>query len=187
MNKIINKTILRPVLIAALAITLVAGAGIGTAWAYFTTYATMKGGVTLALGDTTEIKEKVTGAEKTVVISADSKSQPVYVRVKAFCGDAYSLVFTPQTEGEKTWTKGEDDYYNYSVPVGANEATTELNISIRGADGEPVKVTEDTKVGDGFNVVVIYETVPVTYNEDGSPKPADWTSKVTVQSTKGGN
>ena len=48
----------RPVLIAVLAITLALGAGIGTAWAYFTTYAMAKGTVPLKLGHQEHLTEQ---------------------------------------------------------------------------------------------------------------------------------
>ncbi len=187
-----NKTVkvLRPVLIAVLAITLVAGASIGTAWAYFTTYATMKGGVTLSLGDTTKIREDVKGSEKTVTIVTEPTSQPVYVRAKAFKSDEFELEY-PVSDG---WTYNEGDKFWYydsilepeidkdtGEPKEGSTSPLQVKISRKIVEGEEVQE------GDSFNIIVVYETVPVTYNEDGSPKPADWTSKVTVQSTKGGN
>ncbi len=180
MNNIKKKTILRPVLLAVLALVLIAGASMGTAWAYFTTYATMKGGVTLSLGDTTEITERVDQNKKVVVISADEKSQPVFVRVKAFCSAEYSLTY----EGTG-WTLGTDDYYYYGEPIGANEDTTELTITILGADGNPIKVTDNAEPGDEFNIIVVYETVPVVFDQYENPDPEEaWKQKV---SEMGGN
>ena len=44
--------------IAVLAFLMVMTAGVGKAWAYFTTYASAEGGITITLGDETEIEEE---------------------------------------------------------------------------------------------------------------------------------
>ena len=45
---------------------------------------------------------------------------------------------------------------------------------------------EDVKDGSEFNVVVIYETTPVLYDESGKPY-ADWNAKQEARAVEGGN
>ena len=73
---------------------------------------------------------------------------------------------------------GSDGYYYYTPIVNAGETTTILKVLIG-------NVPEDVKEGDEFNVIVIYETTPVQYREDGTPY-ADWSVKLTTGTTEGG-
>lgn len=163
------------ILTCALA-AMVLSASIGGAWSYFTTYAEAKGGYTISLGDETTVHEDFSNWEKKISISNKEGSQPVYIRVKAFAGDQYKDLLKYSDENNK-WFPGEDGYYYYSDPVAANEATDILTISLR-------DIKEDIPEVDGkhFNVVVIYESTPVLYQE-GSGEPvgyenADWSRKV---------
>lgn len=173
-----KRKITRPVLIALLAIILAAGTGIGTAWAYFTTFATAKGSYTLKLGDRSDIEEDVTEGKKEVAISVSDDSQPVFIRLKAFSGEEYSLKY--QSESDK-WTEDEDGYWYYLAPVEANGKTDKLIIYILDKDGKKI---DASKVEDGtkFNIIVVYETTPAIYAADGTAT-ADWTSKVKVNKT----
>lgn len=148
--------------LAVLAVVLVLGSSIGSAWAYFTTYTSARGGYVMKLGDETEIGEKFSEWTKHVSITSDENSEPVYVRAKAFCGSKYTLVYS--SENNK-WTAGDDGYYYYSDIVYGGQTTEELLVKI-----ENVPEGEDA---DSFDVVVIYETTPVLYHEDGTPY-ADW-------------
>lgn len=170
--------ILRPVVIAVLAMALVSGAGMGTAWAYFTTYATMKGGVTLSLGDTTEIFEDAKGNKKTITITTDPTSQPVYVRAKAFSGDDFGLTYSAPEGG---WSENTNDgywYYDEILAPAVDEktgepkkgSTTPLTVEI----SRKIVEGEEIQEGDSFNIVVIYETVPVTYDKQGNPETPKW-------------
>lgn len=102
-------------------------------------------------------------------------SEPVYIRVKAFCGSEYSLVFSDESG---KWTPGEDGYYYYSDIVNGGGTTDELLVKIE-------NVPEDVTDADSFNVVVVYESTPVLYREDGTPY-ADWNSKVNTGTVEGG-
>lgn len=146
-----------------LALVMVMTAGIGRAWAYFTTYASAKGVIPITLGDKTEIKEEFSRWEKRVTIVSDANSEPVYIRAKAFGSGSYPLVYS----GEG-WTIGEDGYYYYNEIVPGGGHTSVLSVKIENVP------TEDVEDGTSFNVIVIYESTPVMYREDGTPY-ADWT------------
>ena len=83
-----------PQVLALTAAVTVASAGIGKAWSYFTTYAEAAGGYTIQLGDRTEITEDFTDWTKHVTITNEESSEPVYIRVRAFCGSQYTLVYS---------------------------------------------------------------------------------------------
>ena len=67
--------------IAALAVAAIMTAGLGQAWAYFTTYAAAEGGYTINLGDRTEITEGFSDWTKRVTVTNEAGAAPVYVRV----------------------------------------------------------------------------------------------------------
>ncbi len=153
---------------AVLAAAAIMTAGLGQAWAYFTTYATAEGGYVIKLGDRTEITENFSDWTKTVTVTNEEGAAPVYVRVKAFGPSTYELIY----EGPG-WTAKEDGYYYYDGMVPGGGSTGPLNIRING-------IPEDAKDGDTFNVIVIYESTPVLYDENGSALPADWTAVLDV-------
>lgn len=152
------------VLVLSAAVTM-AGAGVGKAWAYFTTYAEAAGGYTIRLGDRTEITESFTEWTKHVSIASEEDSEPVYIRVRAFCGSQYTLEYS----GEG-WSQGADGYYYYSSAVAGGASTAVLDLRIN-------NIPEDPEELERFNVVVIYESTPVRYHEDGTPytvHETDW-------------
>lgn len=154
-----------PGVLALAAAFTVASAGIGTAWSYFTTFAEAAGGYTIRLGDRTEITEDFTDWTKHVVITNEDSSEPVYIRVRAFCGSQYKLLYS----GEG-WTQGSDGYYYYNEIVNGGASTAKLDVRIE-------DIPDDPEVTARFNVVVIYESTPVRYHEDGTPYSAaetDW-------------
>lgn len=175
--------------LAILAAGMIMTAGIGQAMAYFTTYAETGGGHTVRIGDDTKITEEFSDWEKILIVENKEGSEPVFVRARAFVGAPYTLEYT----GEN-WTYSEaDGYYYYGGPVsfetgeegrpiclggiavpgsGSQEerSTKALNVQIR-------DIPEDVIEGDTFDVVVIYESTPVRYMEDGTPY-ADWTVRL---------
>lgn len=171
-------------LLAALAVALVLSAGIGSAWAYFTTYAAAEGGLVLDLGSRAELYEGFQSWTKEfqVLNKADSK-EPIYVRAQYYGPEEYYVGVTPDRQAvslsyEVTgegWIDGGDGYWYYTQAVAPGERTGVLNVKINGArlsgDATP---PED---GESFNVVIVYETVAVTYTESGEPvgaQGADW-------------
>lgn len=169
-----------PALLALAAVIAVAGAGIGKTWAYFTTFSEAAGGYTIRLGDRTEVTEEFSNQTKHMVITSDADSEPVYIRAKAFSGSPYPLLYSGDG-----WTLGADDYYYYSKIVNGGESTEALDIRI-----ENIPVDGEKAEKDYFNVVVIYESTPVKYHEDGTAytiQETDWSELLDNGSTTGTN
>ena len=156
----------RQLLLPVLAFLLALSASLGTAWAYFTTYAEAKGGQVIHLGGGTEIHEEFSSWTKRIRISSEEGSQPVYVRVKAFAGSQYKLEYY----GED-WTAAADGFWIYDGILSGGGVTSELEIHIGG-----IPVNDDLKDGLTLHVPVVYETTLVLYGPDGSPLPPDWSS-----------
>jgi hypothetical protein len=156
-------------ILAASAVCLVLSATINTASAYFTTYAEAKGGYTIELGDNTRINENFSGWVKYVTITSAEDSEPVYVRARAFSGSQYPLEYSGDG-----WSIGSDGFYYYDNILSASESTNDLLVQISGV---PVNADSDSS----FNVIVVYESTPVLYKEDGTPY-ADWNVKVDTAS-----
>ncbi len=163
------------IFLAAAAGMLILSAGAGSAWAYFTTYTEAAGGYAIQLGSQSEVTETLDSWTKHVTVTNDASSGPVYVRAKAFSGGSYPLTYS---DSDNRWTLGEEGYYYYSEILLAGEASGPLDIHI---DGVPQKV----KDGENFNVVVVYESTPVCYREDGTPY-ADWSMILDNGTTEGG-
>ena len=62
------------VILALLAAGLVLTSSVGSAWAYFTTYVEAQGGVTISLGDETDVEETFSSWTKHVSITVDENS-----------------------------------------------------------------------------------------------------------------
>lgn len=147
----------------ALAGLLIMSGVIDSAWAYFTTYAEAAGSISIELGDVTEIEEEISEWTKRVEIASAADSGPVYIRAKAFSGSEYTLSYS----SEGGWSDGNDGYWYYDqILYGGEKTEGRLLIKIEG-------VPKDAKAGDDFNVIVVYESTPVLYEEDGTPY-ADW-------------
>lgn len=190
----------RNVFLAVLAAGLVLTASIGSAWAYFTTYVEADGGYTISLGDETTVEEEFSSWMKHLVVTSTADSEPVYVRARAFAGDSYPLTYSDGEvldaedpdgthgndgvgNGQKgVWTPNADGYYYYSKIIYGGGKTNELQVKI---ENVPQDVTEKE-----FNVVVIYETTPVQYKEDGTafrPDEINWDdAKLDVDRVEGG-
>lgn len=178
-----NKTKIGKSLLALSAVALVSLASVGSANAYFTTYVQAGGGYTVELGDRTVIQETVSNWVKHFSVTSQADSEPIYIRARAFSGSQYILQYsnpdnTP--EGAGTWVDGRDGYWYYSNPDGSlkvvngGESTSELLIEI-------TNPPENNTVT--FNVVVVYESTPIQYHEDGTAY-ADWTKKLDVVNEK---
>jgi hypothetical protein len=151
-------------LLAAAALVLVLGVSVGTAMAYFTTYATAKGGVPVTLGAKTTIHEEYDDWTKTVSIE-NTGEVPVFVRAKLIAGS--QITVTVEGTG---WSQGKDGYWYYkeALPVGGK--TQNLVASIE----------KDADMTSSFNVVVVQECTPVMYDANGNAvtaENADWNMK----------
>lgn len=164
----------RNILLISFAVIFVASAGIGEAWAYFTTYATAQGGYTIHLGYETEIFEDYANGIKTITISNKAGSEPVYIRVKAFSGTSHPLTYSSDS-----WSEGNDGYWYYDKILNGGEQTDALEVKI---DNIPITPEDEFE----FNVVVIYESTLVRYEADGTPY-ADWEAKLDTGEWEGGD
>ena len=139
-------------LLAFTAAALVLTANVGSADAYFTTYVEAQGGAVVHLEDETHIQEDVNGWVKHLTVLNKEGSDPVYVRARAFCGSQYELIYAGND-----WLAADDGFYLYKGIVEGGKTTTELTITVKG---------EEKK--NSFDVTVIYESIPVQYDEDGN-------------------
>ena len=162
--------------LALLAVLLVLCGSLHGALAYFTTYVVAEGGYELCFGSEIELTEEISAWTKHLSVHNAEGSEPVYVRAKAFCGSQYLLVYEAPDGG---WTAGDDGYYYYEYILYGGETAAELDIHIGNAP-------DPAKDGEGFHVVVLYETTPVQYREDGTPY-ADWNIVLQGGSTEGGD
>lgn len=168
-----KKNTLRTICLTAAAFVLTAGITVGSAMAYFTTYATAEGGVKLHLGVVkTEIEEDVVNGKKELVLK-NTGDFDCYVRLKALTGDAYKddITYSEPDEAGK-WTPGvaSEGYYYYADILEPGESTAQLNVGF--------VFPEEEEPAD-FNVIIIQECTPVLYDNDGNPY-ADWTVKADI-------
>lgn len=146
--------------LAGAAFLLVGNAAVGSAMAYFTTYAAASGGAEVNLGFTkTVLNEKAVDWTKQIAIE-NQGDYDCFIRVKIFAGEKYQGGL--EISGEN-WSKGEADYYYYKNVVPAGETAP---------DQLMVKV-DNMESTEGFRVVVVQECTPVLYDETGSPY-MDW-------------
>ena len=190
----------RNLVLIALVFALIICATIQPAIAYFTTYVRAKGGHKVTLGDTTTITEKFSNWKKEVTIANKEGSEPVFIRAQV----QYEGPYTIDVGGEG-WTgpildsndpsRGYYYYYGESdsklTALNGNTAAKELTVEIKGvppkekAPGTPNPDYEKLKDGEGFSVVVVYESTPVRYNAAGTAY-ADWNAQIVeVGSTTG--
>ena len=144
------------IFLLVLSVALTFAATINSAVAYLTSYAHAEGGHVVSLGYSTEIEEDVYSGAKHVVIRNNANSSfSVYVRARVFA------VCDVSCAGEG-WYDGEDGYWYYGGILKPGEETAELKVEFVAPQGE-----------EHFNVIVVYESAPVQY-ENGDPY-ADWT------------
>jgi hypothetical protein len=151
-------------LLAAAALVLVLGVSVGTAMAYFTTYATAKGGVPITLGAQTSIHEEYGDWTKTISVE-NTGDVPVFVRAKVLAGSRIDVTITGTN-----WSLGKDGYWYYSEALPVGGTTANLVASIE----------KNADVTSSFNVAVVQECTPVMYDADGNAvtaENADWNMK----------
>ena len=161
----------KPLIMAAATLALIGTLAVGSAMAYFTTYSTAGGGVTMNMGFTETIpNEEVDENGKHITIT-NTGNYDCFVRVKAFA--PVELTYNAPDGG---WTDGGDGYWYYDEVLPAGETTShELNITYKFPSGD--------EKPEEFNIVVIEECTPVLYQEDGTPY-ADWNHVITGDSAQ---
>lgn len=195
---------LRIWLLTAAAVMLVMSATMGIAWAYFTTYTTAKGGVTLRLGHEEHIQEYFKNWNKRVDIVISKDSRPVLVRARGYSAK-YPLTYSDveQNENDPTvntnWTYREDGwvYYKKVLSPGNNaDGTSTADPLYVRINKVPVENIQGVDNKDPFNVIIVYETTEaeygasVEYDANGNPiNPwdADWDAKVDTNRAGGDN
>ena len=151
------------ILLTALAAALILALSIGSALAYFTDWTQADGAETIHAGHTGEINETFDSWVKHVTVKNTSKDVSVFVRAKVF--STYNV-----SSAGSNWKSEDDKYIYYALPLGPGETTPDpLNVTIT----RPT----DLEDGESFNVIVVYEAVPVKYDTEGEPV-ADWTQKI---------
>lgn len=160
----------RNMFLALTALVLTMSIGIGSAMAYFTTYAIAKGGIEIDLGFTQTLpEEEVVNGKKEITLK-NIGDYDCYVRLKALTGNAYKdgIAYSEPNNAGK-WTPGADEYYYYSEIVPAKGSTSQIDVSFTFPTVEPAD----------FNVIIIQECTPVLYDANGNPY-ADWSVKADV-------
>ena len=126
---------------------IVCGVSVKPTLAYFTTYATAKGGISVDIGPTTDVKEKFKDWKKTIEIENTGKAD-CFVRVKVIAASQFDI----QASGSN-WSLSDDGYWYYSqvVPVGGKT--------------EPIvaAITVSEKVKTSFNVVCGSGVYPLSH------------------------
>lgn len=163
-------------LLASVAVALVLGMGIAPAAAYFTDSSTTNGGLPISVEPSTDIHEWYKNGVKHVIISNDADADaPVFVRARVYASDVLDV----STAGSG-WTDdiGGWHYYGASedslVALNPGDEASELTVSINfPKTTNPDGSLEGYEFGDNYNVIVVYESTPVLYQEDGTAY-ADW-------------
>ena len=162
------------VIITVLAVIVIITVTLTTALAYFTTNTEASGGYPIHLGGSTEVYERFQNWTKHVTIYSDEGSQPVFVRARAFWGSEYNGEYA----ANGAWRNGGDGWWYCNDILNGGEQTAELDIKLS-------NIPDSAVAGDSFTVVVVYETTPVLYNEDGTPY-ADWSVTLDSGTMEGG-
>lgn len=147
-------------ILGCVAAALIASATIAPAMAYFTDHTEAAGNIQISLGDNTKIDEKADEAKKEIVIS--NTGQPVYVRVQVIAARESK----PAAAGEN-WTDLMGDYYYYTKPVTEQNPTSTLTVQVR----EYLAKYQSNEKDDVKNIIVVYESTPVLYDESGNALP----------------
>ena len=152
----------KAVFLLALSVILLFATSINSTLAYFTSYVQAVGGYVVYLPRDPGLTETFYDWTKHVTISIPEDAYQVYVRVKAFAGSEYVLTYIGDG-----WTLNSDGFYYYDEILYGGWSTNELLVRIE-------NIPENAVPGESFNVIVIYETTPVQYDENGNPY-SDWT------------
>ena len=184
----------KTILLAALAVVLLLSVSVGSALGFFTDHDEASGERPIVVKPWTYIRESFKGWIKEVVITNYTPSDvdegaPCYVRARAYMvGNEDGKALEISGNG---WTgSSSNDWYYYGEilkpgPKGvAPEDITDPACSTTGLKVEIKKIPVEEKVGESFNVIVVYEAAPVLYNAAGTPY-ADWSQAIVLYQTGG--
>lgn len=160
----------RNLITAIVAVVLVLGMSVGTAWSYFTDSTTAEGAVSISVKPTTTITEENGPGTKTVRIKNTSTMTPVWVRARV-----YAPAKLGASAAGTNWSGNIGDWFNYSevLAPGAETEPLEVKFTLPGKYDE-VQNPSGARNKDEINVVVIYECLPASYDQGGNPIAANW-------------
>lgn len=161
---------------AAFAALMVFGFSIPPAMAYFSCYTEAEGAKVVHFTDDTTIEEPtVKDWVKHLKITNNGRGT-VFVRATAYAGGGHQKDLEYKGTG---WVAGDQGYWYYVNPVAPGETAEELLVEIKNVPEDGEATPEDS-----FNVAVVYEAVPVRYEDDGTPKkyndPEVWAQDLIV-------
>lgn len=160
----------RTLTLALLAVVLVLGMGIGTAWSYFTDTTSVEGKLPISITPTTTITEENGPGSKTMRIQNTSQATNVWVRARVYA----AKVLGADASGTD-WSGEILDWYEYGEPVAPGAETEPLNVTFTlKRPYDPESNPTGAHPGEEYNIVVIYESLPVQYDASGNPLPANW-------------
>ena len=174
----------KTILLTVLAAVLLLSVSIGPALGYFTDHDEESGEASVAVKPWTMIRESFDSWTKHVVITnyvpeGVDEGAPCFVRARAYmAGNEDGQALSISGDG---WTgSGSNDWYYYGTilqpkPTEPYE-TSPLDVKI-------IKIPQNPKNGDSFNVIVVYEAAPVIY-KNGSAA-ADWSQAIEIIQTGG--
>ena len=172
-------------ILTSIAIVLVVAAGVQSSYAYFTTYAESEGGETVRLVHSEEIYEEVEDLSKSIRITNNAeKSQPVFVRARAYVGSMFEEYFSYTPDAG--WSDGGDGWWYYEEVLDPGESTSTLVAALSEIPEELMNAYQNK-----VNVVVVFESTLALYEYqgDGIYKPfAYWGDVLDEgQSSQGGS
>ena len=187
---------IRATLAAGVAALLIGGMTVSPAWAYFTDSHGTEGGVRIFVEPRTDIEEEFDEKGKHAYIRNTSTDVPVYVRAKVYTNAAEYLgpisgtnwTSEPDPEGWYYYNLVLDPYDPEDPPADPSKCITEpLNVVVNfktkettkiiNADGTVSEHTNIVHTGENFNVIVVYEAVPIQYDDNDNlldPQACDW-------------
>lgn len=151
-------------LLAMLALIMLLGTSVKSSLAYFTTYATAKGGIPIVLGTKTRIREEFKNWKKLIQIE-NTGEQNCYVRVKVIAANQFTIEATGTH-----WTQEADGYWYYSEVLPSGMQTEDILTA---------SITVPKEVQSSFNVVVVQECTPAICDASGKltgAVQADWSN-----------
>ena len=174
----------RRIFLLLLVAALIFCVSVPSALAYFTTQTKAKGGYTVPDRYITEVEESFHDWTKDISIVNAEGSGPVFIRARAYAGSGYGIAY----RSDGNWYDGGDGWWYYRPILYAQ--TRDENGALVGGTASGLSVTvsnipDEPRVGENFNVVVVYESTPVQYDENGQPF-ADWTMTLDTGETIGG-
>ena len=162
----------KTIILAFLAVAMVMSMGIAPAFGYFTDYTQANGGLQIGVKPSTDINEWYAESAKHVVVTnAANATSPVYVRARVFSSLDYTAT------GINWGAADSDGWMLYGQPVDPGGKTEELVVNITFPTVQSADAPDGAVIDDNYNVIVVYESTPVQYDEAGNPY-ADWSIKL---------